>query len=92
VPVIEINGRWHFLDKVFMSDIIGAFIAKKENLSKKYKRIIEEMLGESENRYDYAYDTLSGILDYIEENDAVTPAQITAIENIQAKPSNRYGW
>jgi thioredoxin-like negative regulator of GroEL len=46
--------------------------------------LIEEMM--ASGRYEYAEDTLLGILDHIRETDSVTEKQIQTVDNIKAKP------
>jgi hypothetical protein len=73
-----------------MSGVLEQFINKNSDKAEKWKDIIEEMF--SSRRYDYADDTLEGIMDYIEENDSITDKQIEAVKNIKARPSqNNYG-
>lgn len=73
-----------------MSDALEQFLNKNSDRAKKWQRVIEGMLN-SDGDYDYAEETLGGILEYIEENDTITDAQIQAVENIQDKPSSSYG-
>lgn len=73
-----------------MSDVLEQFLDKKAVRAKQYRKIIESMLGEWD-RYGYAETTLIAILDFVEENNHITDAQIQAIENIKRKPSKRYG-
>lgn len=65
------------------------FINKKSSRAQEWHATIEEML--SSNRYIYAEQTLVGILDYIEEHDDISDAQIQAVENIRLEPS-KHGW
>lgn len=71
-----------------MSDALEQFINKNSNRAEEYREIIEEMMN-NYSAYHYAESTLLGILDYIDENDTITDAQIQAIENIKEKPSNQ---
>ena len=73
-----------------MNNVLDSFINKNSERANEYREIIEEMMGQG--RYSYAEQTLLGILDFIEEEDNITDAQVQAIENIREKPSERYGW
>ena len=73
-----------------MSDVLEQFLDKKAVRAKQYRKIIESMLGRWES-YGYAETTLIAILDFVQENNHITDAQIQAIENIKRKPSKRYG-
>ena len=42
---------------------------------------IEEMLDDSQ--YDFASDTLSGILEWVQENEKITEKQMQAVDNIE---------
>lgn len=64
---------------------IDDFLNKKQELADKYLVIISEMSNSEE--YAYASDTLDGIYDDVADKGRITDAQIQAIENIQAKPS-----
>lgn len=75
-----------------MSDPVQQFIDKNSAKARIYQHKIEEMLNDREGLFDYAEDTLKGILDYIHENNSITPKQIQAIENIKLKPTEQYGW
>lgn len=66
------------------------FLNKKSAPARKYKPILEGMLEDTDS-YAYAYETLSGILAYVEDNDEISEAQIRAVEHIRAKPSRAYG-
>lgn len=68
---------------------LDSFLNKNSRRAKAYTEAIEEMMGDS--RWRYAESTLLGILQYIEDNDSVTDAQMQAVENIRAKPSSPYG-
>ena len=73
-----------------MDASLEQFINKNSTRAEEYKDVIEDMLA-SGNRYTYAESTLVGILEYIEENDNITDAQIRVVGNIKDEPSNRYG-
>ena len=73
-----------------MDDLLQKFINKGKRRADEYSQIIEGMMGDY-SAYHYAEGTLLGILDYIEDNDAITDAQVEAIENIKQKPSKGYG-
>lgn len=49
----------------------------------KYRDMIEDM--QADSAYDWAQDTIEGILDWIVGNEHITDNQITAIENIWEK-------
>ena len=66
------------------------FINKKAKRAEEYREIIEEMMGDY-SAYNYAESTLLGILEFIDEKDYITDAQVQAIENIREKPSKGYG-
>jgi methylaspartate ammonia-lyase len=66
-------------------DVIQNFINKNSDKAMKYRLKIEDML--DSGNYDYAEDTLAGILDFICNYDKVTEAQIKAVENIYEKPA-----
>ncbi len=72
-----------------MSSPLEQFIKKNSSRGQEYREIIEEMMGDY-SAYNYAEDTLLDILDYIDENDTITDAQILAIENIREKPNERF--
>ncbi len=65
------------------------FLNKHSKKAQEYIGIIEEML--DDDKWDYAYDTLAGIRDDIEEHERITDAQVQAVENIKSKPSEHYG-
>lgn len=73
-----------------MSDALEQFLGNKSKRAQEYRDTIEDMLGQYA-KYGYAESTLIGILDFIEENNDVTNAQVQAVENIKEKP-NSYGW
>ncbi len=73
-----------------MNDVLEQFINKNSKRGEEYREIIEDMMGDF-SAYNYAEDTLLGILDYIEENDSITDTQVQAVENIREKPSENYG-
>ena len=66
------------------------FINKNSSRAEEYRGIIEEMMADY-SAYNYAESTMLGILEYIDENDTITDAQVQAIDNIKAKPSEGYG-
>lgn len=70
-----------------MSNVLEQFVNKNSKRAEEYREIIEDMMGQY-SAYHYAESTLLGILEYIEENDTITDAQILAVENIREKPSN----
>ena len=74
-----------------MSNELEQFINKNLARAEEYREIIEDLLGDYAS-YHYAEPTLLGILDYIEENDAITDAQIEAVNNIKEKPNERTSW
>lgn len=47
------------------------------------------MLDDDES-YGYAEETLADILEYVEKQGTITEKQMTAVRNIQDKPSNPY--
>ena len=72
-----------------MIDAVSQFLEKGHNRVEKYRTILHNMLGDG--AYQYASETLLGILDDIDSEERVTVAQIEAINNIRAKPSyDRY--
>ena len=74
-----------------MNETISQFLNNHSKRAQEYVEIIENMMGEW-NRYGYAEQTLVGILNYIDENNNITDAQVQAVENIIAKPNTRYGY
>ena len=66
------------------------FINKKAKRAEKYREIIEEMMCDY-SAYNYAESTLLGILEFIDEEDNITDAQVQAVKNIRKKPSEGYG-
>lgn len=61
------------------------FLKKKSVRAQEYVGILNEMF---ENpAYDYAFDTLSGIMDWVCDNNAITDKQVEAINNIKSNPS-----
>jgi len=69
-----------------MSNALEQFLGKYSKRAEEYQEIIEGMLSRWD-AYGYAEQTLISILDYIEENDNITDAQVQAVENIKEKPS-----
>lgn len=61
------------------------FLKKKSVRAQQYVGIINEMFENPD--YDYAFDTLSGIMDWVSDNNSITDAQVQAIENIKSNPS-----
>ena len=57
------------------------------SLYEQYIEILEEMLEEED--YNFAYDTLAGILEWIQENQHVTENQMKTIENIRKSVEER---
>ena len=66
---------------------IEQFINKNSKRAEEYHEIIENMMDDYYS-YGYAENTLLGILEYIENNDDISDAQVEAVENIKEKPSN----
>lgn len=64
------------------------FLKKKSVRALEYIGILNEMFESPE--YDYAFDTLSGIMDWVSDNNAITDKQVQAIENIKSNPSLRH--
>jgi len=60
------------------------FINKNSNRAEEYREIIEDMMGDY-STYHYAESTILNILEYIDENDTITDAQVQAIKNIKEK-------
>lgn len=74
-----------------MENPLEKFLNKNSKRAQEYYAIIEDMLSDG-LRYTYAESTLMGILEFIEEEDNITDAQIQAVENIKEKPNQKYGW
>lgn len=74
-----------------MTDALQQFLGNNEKKAEKWLKIISDM--STDPAYEYASDTLDGIYDNVADEGRITDAQIQAVENIKAKPSeNRYGW
>lgn len=71
--------------------VLDDFLNKNKDLATKWQDIVSGMLNDVKS-YGYAEDTLMGIYDYIQENDAVTQNQIDAIINIKSKPAHGRKW
>lgn len=71
-----------------LMDAVSEFLKKKDDKVRKYEDMVNSMLSPY-GKYRYAFNTLRGILDYIEKNNSISEAQIQAIENIKAKPYGR---
>lgn len=74
-----------------MNNALEQFINKNSDRAEEYKLIIEDMMGDYSS-YHYAESTLLGILDFIEQNDNITDAQVKAVENIRDNPGKRHGY
>lgn len=61
-----------------------------EELWETYRDKIEDML--SDEAYQYAADTLQGILDWVKDNKHITEKQMTAVNNIENAPSEEREW
>lgn len=71
-------------------DSITEFLDSKSVETKRYIKIIRDMLGSG--RYRYAETTLVSILRSIEEKESISPGQIQAVGNIKLKPEKIYGY
>ena len=67
-----------------MNNPLEQFINKNSSRAEEYREIIEDMMGDYYT-YHYAESTLLNILEFIDENDTITDAQVQTIENIKAK-------
>jgi len=64
-------------------DVLNQFIQKNEKRAERYLEVIEDMMNDYQNRYDFAEETLVGIYDHIIENNSITDKQIQAVDNIR---------
>lgn len=74
-----------------MNNVLESFLNKNSDRAHEWQGVIEGMLNDDEGAFNYASDTLRGILEYVEESGTITDAQIQAIENIRDNPTERYG-
>ena len=74
-----------------MTDELYNFLNRNIDEVSEWMGKITWMLEEEADLYEYAEDTLLGILDTIETTGKVTEGQKRAVKNIQNKPSNNYG-
>ncbi len=72
-----------------MTDVAQQFLDDQESEADEWRDRIMNMLDDED--YEYATDTLNGILEWVENNGSITDKQKQAIENIQAKPKDPYG-
>ena len=70
-------------------DAVEQFLNKKASKAAEYIEIIEDMMAQYP-AYNYAEDTLMGILRYAQRNNAITDNQIKAVENIRSEPGGAY--
>lgn len=69
-----------------MNNAVQQFINKGKESAELYKNIIERMLNDTDE-YEYAEETLCGILDFINVEGRITEKQMEAVDNIKDKPS-----
>jgi hypothetical protein len=70
---------------------LDKFLGKHEDNAVKYLRIIEDLLADFET-YGWAEDTLTGIWEYVDQNNSISEKQMQAVDNIREAGEKRRHW